>query len=105
MMTKRMRDALSFINGYIVEHCIAPSMQEIADGLGLKSKDSACRLMRQFEERGIIFHNRRARSIHLSEKANTFGFFEPTPEQALELAEAQRRWPRGRVIAHLGRVA
>src|SRR3989338_940290 len=36
-LTKRQRDALSFVVNYVREHDYAPSVREIADGLGVSS--------------------------------------------------------------------
>jgi len=92
MMTKRQRDALRFIERYVAEHGLAPSFEEIRIALGIKNKSGVARIMAALNERGIIASTIMSRSTQIQPKATTFGFFEPTPSQALELAEAQRRY-------------
>lgn len=67
-LTKKQHDALTFIKGYIEEHKIAPSYDEIADALGLKSKSGVNRLTLSLKERGWIdFLPNASRSITIIE--------------------------------------
>jgi SOS-response transcriptional repressor LexA len=54
MMTEQMRRAYDFIAEGLKTRGIPPSYQEIADHLGLKSKNGVNRLVVQLEERGLI---------------------------------------------------
>ena len=63
MLTKRQRDAYGFIRDFTAEHGVSPTFQEIADGLGLRSKCSVHRLISGLEERGVI------RRMHFRERA------------------------------------
>ncbi len=54
-MTPRQKRALDYITDYIAEYGgISPSFQNIADGLGLKSKAGAHRLVWALHEMGAI---------------------------------------------------
>lgn len=54
-MTPMQKEALDFITAYIAEFDgISPSFQNIADGLGLKSKSGAHRLIWALHEMGAI---------------------------------------------------
>lgn len=62
-LTARQTELLKFINGYIGKHGLAPTVQEMATGLGLKFKGGVVLLLRGLEERGAIRrlpHRRRA---------------------------------------------
>ena len=65
-LTPRMRALLAFIQAYSARHEQMPSFQEMADGLGLRSKSSVHRLITSLEERGHIerLHSR-ARAMHI----------------------------------------
>lgn len=67
-LTRRQRDLLDFIGAYMATENIAPSFEEMKDGIGLKSKSGVHRLIDSLVERGFI--NRipdRARAIELLE--------------------------------------
>ena len=53
-MTRRQRDLLTFITQYFFEHGYAPSFQEMADNVGLRSKSGIHRLVHALHERGKI---------------------------------------------------
>lgn len=55
-LTERQQDALRFITGFKESLGIAPTLREIADGLGLTGKTvfTAAWLVRSLEERGAI---------------------------------------------------
>lgn len=55
-LTRRERDGLDFIAGYIAEHRVAPSYDEIKAALNLKSKSSVLRIVNALEGRGHIVH-------------------------------------------------
>lgn len=64
-MTQKQLDLLDFIRFYMMKNRgVVPSYQEMAAGIGLKSKASIFRLLESLEERGQItrLHNR-ARAI------------------------------------------
>lgn len=65
-MTEKQRECLAFIAKYVGEHGKSPSMDDIMEALGLKSKSGIARLVDALEERGHIRRLRyRARSIQL----------------------------------------
>jgi SOS-response transcriptional repressor LexA len=65
-LTRSQKECLAFIEGYIKQHDCPPSYDEIAEGLGLKSKSGVHRLVHALAERGhIILSPNRARSIDL----------------------------------------
>ena len=65
-LTPRQRDALAFIARYQGANESAPSLQEIADDLGMRSKSQAHYIVRKLEQRGAIrrLHGQR-RSIRI----------------------------------------
>lgn len=65
-LTRSMSDCLGFIESYLAENGVTPSMQEMTDHLGLRSKSSVDRILTSLEDRGFIRRlYRRARSIEL----------------------------------------
>ena len=65
-LTPRQRDVLAFIVRYQAAENCAPTLQEIADGLGLKSKSQIHTLIRGLRERGVIqYLPRHPRSIRV----------------------------------------
>lgn len=64
-LTPRQQDALRFITGYQERNGISPTLREIADAIGLKSKTvfTADWLVRSLEERGAIARIGRQRAI------------------------------------------
>ncbi len=55
MLTKRMADTLYFIADYQATHDgVSPSLDDIAAGIGIKSKSSAHRMIHELEARGFI---------------------------------------------------
>ena len=38
MLTRKQHELLSYINGYLSEHGVSPSFDEMKDALGLRSK-------------------------------------------------------------------
>jgi len=66
MLTKRQSDLLTFINNYTQTYSYAPSFQEMADAMKLKSKSGIHRLISGLVERGFIRQlPHRARAIQV----------------------------------------
>lgn len=53
-MTGRQRAVLEFIQAYIKMKGFAPSMQDIATGMGLKSRSNIHRIIHTLEESGLL---------------------------------------------------
>lgn len=63
-MTERQREALNFIDSFCKMQGHSPSIQEVADGLAMKSKNTAYRVIRQLVDRGAVEkHVGRQRSL------------------------------------------
>jgi hypothetical protein len=63
-LTRRQRETLDFICGFTLECGAAPTYTEIAAHLGLKTRQSAHRLVRRLEARGAVTRRRgQARSL------------------------------------------
>jgi repressor LexA len=62
-VTKQQRRTLNFIIAFIKRNRYSPSYQEIADGIGVKSKSGIVRLVDQLARRGAI---RRVEGQHRS---------------------------------------
>lgn len=88
-MTPRQADLLKFIRSY-VEHTdgVAPSFDEMAKGLGIKSKSGIYRMVSALEDRGYIRRNpRMKRHIEITPKVDHPGEERPhTPVVELERA-------------------
>ena len=54
MLTQRQHQLLQFIQGYLSNHGVPPSFEEMRDALRLKSKSGIHRLIMGLEERGYI---------------------------------------------------
>ena len=54
MLTQRQHQLLEFIHGYMSEHGVPPSFEEMRDALKLKSKSGIHRLITGLEDRGYI---------------------------------------------------
>lgn len=61
--TQRQGELLAFISGYIAEHGVAPSCDEMKDAMGLASKSGVNRMLNGLEERGLI------RRVHFRARA------------------------------------
>jgi repressor LexA len=69
-MTKRQKQCLDFISQFWERNGYGPSYQEISDGLGVKSRSGAYRLVDSLCKRGfLIRHVGHARSICLPGKS------------------------------------
>lgn len=53
-LTRRQRDLLDFIGAYMATENVAPSFEEMKEGIGLKSKSGIHRLLAGLEERGFV---------------------------------------------------
>lgn len=54
MLTKQQRRALDFIAAEYQEKGVAPSFQEVADHLGVKSKSGVHRIIHALKDRGFL---------------------------------------------------
>ena len=53
-LTKRQRECLDFLSGYIEKHGYSPSYREISGAVGLVSNSEVHRVVTGLEERGHI---------------------------------------------------
>jgi repressor LexA len=53
-LTQRQLRVLEFIQAYIKMKGFAPSMQDVATGLGLKSRSNIHRIVRYLEDNGLL---------------------------------------------------
>lgn len=53
-MTERQRAVLEFIQAYIRMKGFAPSLQDVATGLGLRSKSNIHRVIHDLEDQGLL---------------------------------------------------
>ena len=66
MLTAKQRALLTYLNGYLEEHKLSPSFDEMRAALGLASKSGVHRLISALEERGYIRRlPNRARAIEI----------------------------------------
>ena len=64
-MTKRQKQCLDFIMNFWERYGYGPSYQEISDGLGMKNKSEAFRIVDLLCERGLLKkHTGRTRSVY-----------------------------------------
>ncbi|MTJ93868.1 MAG: helix-turn-helix domain-containing protein [Desulfovibrio sp.] len=76
MLTSRQNELLSLIYETIKETGISPTIDEIRDRLGLKSKSSVHRMLDCLEERGFIRRlSRRARALEIIKMPPAPGVF------------------------------
>lgn len=69
-LTPLQAGGLEFITGYVKSRGASPSFDEIADGLGMKSRRAVHRLVHQLVDRGVIsMAPYRARSITIVGRA------------------------------------
>ena len=68
-LTKRQREALTYIERYCADTGLSPSYEEIMGAIGLHSKSGVHRIILALEERELIRrHKERARSISVVQK-------------------------------------
>ncbi len=74
LLSPRQRDAWRFIRDYIATHGHGPSLAEIADGLGIRSRGVVHRHVRALADTGLIEHlPGRHRGIRLSGEGDETG--------------------------------
>ncbi|MCX8083452.1 MAG: transcriptional repressor LexA [Calditerrivibrio sp.] len=56
-ISKRQLECLSFIKDYIAEYGYPPTVQEICDGLKIKSKNAGFKLLKALQDKGLIKRN------------------------------------------------
>jgi SOS-response transcriptional repressor LexA len=100
-LTRRQRETLDFICGFYLECGAAPTYAEIAAHLGLKTRQSAHRLVRRLEARGAVTRRRgQARSLAPVLRSAVTLELPPGLERAVRLAgvraslDAQTRFPK-----------
>lgn len=72
MLTRKQQLSYQFICDYIAEHGYSPSLEEISQALGTRSKTSAFNYVRELDAAGLIrLTNGRKRNIQLVDKTNT----------------------------------
>ena len=54
MLTKRQKQILEFIENYISEYKMAPTMREIGEGVGIKSTGAVYEILKRLEANGYI---------------------------------------------------
>jgi repressor LexA len=64
-ITKRQKELLEFISKQIRDHSLPPSMSEMAEFLGVKSKNAVAKLIAALEEQKYIVTDGRARGIQV----------------------------------------
>ena len=65
-LTDKQRLTLDFIERYVATHTVAPKLQEIADGIGIRSRGVAHRYVQALVDAGFIaLNNGRHRGIQL----------------------------------------
>jgi len=67
-MTPRQEEVLRYIGRYIEENGWSPTLQEIADGIGLKSKSTAWRHIKALDKQGLTRHGDGPRTITPTEE-------------------------------------
>lgn len=53
-MTRRQKQVYDFILSYVEQHQISPTMQEIADHLGIKNRSNVHAFLKKMEEHGLV---------------------------------------------------
>ena len=86
MLTQRQHQLLQFIHGYLRDHGVPPSFEEMRAALRLKSKSGIHRLITGLEERGYIrrlaYRARALEVIRLPNGARVEPDFAPAPAEA-----------------------
>ncbi len=91
-LTPRQRDNLAFIARYQAANHCAPSLQEIADALGMKAKSQVHKLIRGLQERGAVRAlPGRQRSIRIVGEAPTHPASTDLVQAVLILLDSIRR--------------
>lgn len=72
MLTKRQKQVLDFIKGYIEKHDYAPSLEEVKDHLGLSSVSTAHFHVQALQEKGFLRKDdNRPRAIEIRRNGKT----------------------------------
>lgn len=67
-LTKRQQECIAFIRSFRDQHGVMPSYEEIAAGIGIKSRSRIKQVLDDLVERGAVRRlNHRARAIELIE--------------------------------------
>lgn len=93
-LTQRQEECFDFIVGYLDGKLKAPSLDEIQDFLGLRSKSGAHRIVKELEDRGLIRRlPNQARAIEVVEGRSPGFVVDPVPEvrRAIEAYAASHR--------------
>ena len=70
-MTRRQKQLLDFIIQYQKDNGTTPSYQEMAEGIGIKSKSTVCWMMRNLKEQGFVTHiDGKHRAIEVKNKTS-----------------------------------
>ncbi len=64
-LTLKQKRVLDYINMYLQDYSVAPTIEEIQDSLGFRSTRSVSQYLEALREKGYITKNRNARSIEL----------------------------------------
>jgi len=68
MLTKRQKETYQFIRNYYFRNGVAPKLNEIAEGIGIRSKGVVHRYLKAVAQEGLVeLHPGRHRGIHLTE--------------------------------------
>lgn len=101
MLTQRQLQLLKFIQGYVREHDVSPSFEEMRTALRLRSKSGIHRLISGLEERGYVRRMAyRARALELVRPADGAGGAEAeasSPEAATNVVQGRFPKPRQEV--------
>ncbi|MDZ7373536.1 MAG: transcriptional repressor LexA [candidate division KSB1 bacterium] len=81
-LTEKQRRVLALIAERMAIDGYPPTLREIAQHLGVSSKNTVIKYLRRLEKKGYISKSEKARSIRLLEKAARF---QPSPEVQLPL--------------------
>ena len=85
-LTKRQKEVLDFIRSFITDREYSPSLEEIADGLGLSSVATVHKHLTHLKRKGFIRHEpNRKRSIEVGEAAREWEFPDTSPMLELPL--------------------
>lgn len=72
-LTERAKSVLAFIDAYTEEKGWAPSFEEIAVGMGMKSRSNIHRVAKKLKELGLVsMMGKQARSTKLTEEGKKF---------------------------------
>lgn len=69
-LTQREKDLVAFIRRFMRQYGIPPTYAEMAEGLGLKSRGNAHRLIKSLLDKGYVkSYENKFRTVQLTEKA------------------------------------